>query len=76
MGVQYVVDENGVPVAAVVPIREWEALKVLNIDYVREELTPEAARAADEAWNAYQAGQDKGAGLDELERELLGEPRK
>ena len=41
----------------------------------QEELRPEVARAADAAWAAYETGQDPGDSLEELEREVFGEPR-
>lgn len=70
MGVQYVLDAEGRRSAVIVPIEEWEALRVKNLEYAEDRLSDEEIAEAEAAWAAYQKDPDSAQPVEEVMREL------
>ena len=72
MNIQYVTDEQGQKLAVVVPIHDWEALLVRNLEYA-DDVTPEEIAEAEEAWAEYQADPSTAKPIEQVIREQLEE---
>ena len=75
MTVQYITDEHGRKLAAVVPIDEWEALRVMNLEYAEDEIPPEELAEADAAWAGYQADPSTAQPVEDVMREFGIDPK-
>lgn len=76
MGVQYVLDAEGRRSAVIVPIEEWEALRVKNLEYAEDRLSDEEIAEAEAAWADYQADPDSAQPVEEVMREMGLDPKK
>lgn len=76
MGVQYVLDAEGRRSAVIVPIEEWEALRVKNLEYAEDRLSAEEVAEAEAAWTDYQADPDSAQPVEEVIREMGLDPKK
>ncbi len=76
MSVQYVLDAEGRRSAVIVPIEEWEALRVKNLEYAEDRLSDEEVAEVEVAWAAYQKDPDSAQSVEEVMRELGVDPKK
>lgn len=70
MNIQYVTDEQGQKLAVMVPIHDWEALLVKNLEYA-DDVTPEEIVEAEAAWADIQANPEKAEPIEQVMKELL-----
>jgi hypothetical protein len=75
MGVQYVIDEDGSRTAVVVPIEEWEALRVRNLEFA-EDVPPEAIQEATQALAELAADPSLARPVEEVMRDFDCRPEK
>jgi hypothetical protein len=75
MSIQYVHDPQGRRTAVIVPIEEWDALRVKNLEYAEDRLSPQESAEADVAWAAHLADPSGAQPVDEVMREMGLDPK-
>ena len=76
MSIQYVLDAEGRRSAVIVPIEEWEALRVKNLEFAEDQLSAEEIAEAEAAWAQYQADPGSAQPVEEVMRQLGLDPDK
>ncbi|MBN1227093.1 MAG: hypothetical protein JXA79_08875 [Deltaproteobacteria bacterium] len=66
MEYQYITDKDGEAIAAVIPLKEWEALQYKMEE---ESLTDTEIKEAEQSWRDYLAG--RGEPVEQVMKELL-----
>lgn len=75
MPVQYVTDENGRKTAVQIPIEEWEALRIRNLEFA-DDVPPEAIEEARQALAELKADPSLARPIEEVMRDFGCKPEK
>ncbi len=70
MTLQYLTNEQGQKVAVVVPLQDWEVLRIKNFEYA-DDVPEELIAEAEKAWEEHQKDPGKAQTIEEVRKELL-----